>query len=54
MGCHALLQGIVPDPGIEPSSLKSPVLAGGFFTRLGSPCNSQEIEIHYSGPPPSF
>ena len=28
MGCHALLQGIVPDPGIEPMS---PALAGGFF-----------------------
>ena len=30
-GCHALLQDL-PDPGIEPPSLMSPVLAGGFFT----------------------
>ena len=39
MGCHALLQRIFltqgsnpPDPGIEPESLPSPALAGGFFT----------------------
>ena len=32
MGCHALLQGNLPDPGIEPVSLTSPALAGGFFT----------------------
>ena len=32
MGCHALLQGIFPDSGIEPETLMSPVLAGGFFT----------------------
>ena len=25
-------QGDLPDPGIEPESLKSPALAGGFFT----------------------
>ena len=33
---HFLLQGILPDPGIE---LMSPVLAGGFFTTepLGKP-----------------
>ena len=31
--CHALLpSGDLPDPGMEPSSLKSPVLAGMFFT----------------------
>ena len=32
--------GDLPDPGIEPKSLLSPALAGGFFTRLslqGSP-----------------
>ena len=29
--CHALLQGL-PHPGMEPASLKSPALAGGFFT----------------------
>ena len=32
MGCHSLLQGDLPDPGIEPASLISPALAGGFFT----------------------
>ena len=29
VGCHALLQGNLPNPGIEP---RSPTLAGGFFT----------------------
>ena len=32
VGCHALLQGNRPNPGIEPVSLTSPALAGGFFT----------------------
>ena len=32
MGCHALLQGIFPDPGIKHVSLTSPALTGGFFT----------------------
>ena len=32
VGCHALLQRIFPDPGIEPVSLTSPALAGEFFT----------------------
>ena len=32
VGCHFLLQGNLPDPGIEPISLASPALAGGFFT----------------------
>ena len=32
VGCHALLQGIFPHLGIEPSSLVSPALACGFFT----------------------
>ena len=35
VGCHALLQGIFPtqgsNPGIEPTFLTSPELAGGFF-----------------------
>ena len=31
-GCHALLQGDLPDPGTELTSLRSPALAGGFFT----------------------
>ena len=29
VGCHFLLQGVLPNPGIEPMS---PALAGGFFT----------------------
>ena len=32
VGCHFLLQGSLPDPGIKPASLASPALAGGFFT----------------------
>jgi len=32
VGCHALLQGNLPDAGIESVSLMSPALAGGFFT----------------------
>ena len=33
VGCHALLQGIFSlPPGIEPTSVRSPALAGGFFT----------------------
>ena len=31
-GCHAPLQGNIPNPGIEPSSLMIPALAGRFFT----------------------
>ena len=31
MGCHFLLQGNLPDPGIKPLSLISPVSAGRFF-----------------------
>ena len=30
--CHFLFQGNLPDSGIEPMSLASPALAGGFFT----------------------
>ena len=33
---HALLQGIFPDPGIEPASITSPALAGRFFTTSAS------------------
>ena len=29
--CHTLLQGHLPNPGIEPTSLMSPALASGFF-----------------------
>ena len=32
VGSHFLLQGNLPDPGIEPKSLTSPASAGGFFT----------------------
>ena len=32
VGCHALLQGNPPDPGIKPVSLMSLALACGFFT----------------------
>ena len=35
VGCHFLLQGDLPDPGIKPTSLTSPTppaLAGEFFT----------------------
>ena len=31
-GCHFLLQKILCDPGIEPASLASPAVAGGFLT----------------------
>ena len=33
-GCHSLLQGNLPNPGIEPTSPASPALAGGFFTTV--------------------
>ena len=32
VGCHALLQGLFPFPGIEPTSLMSPASAFRFFT----------------------
>ena len=32
VGCHALLQGDLPDPRTEPVSLKSPALVGRFFS----------------------
>ena len=32
VGCHALLQEDLPNPGMKPVSLMSPALAGGFFT----------------------
>ena len=32
VGCHFLLQGDLPSPGIEPLSSVSPALAGRFFT----------------------
>ena len=39
--CHALLQRYPPNPGIEPMSLMSPALAGGFFT-TGATQEAQE------------
>ena len=41
VGCRALLKGIFPTQGIEPVSLASPELPGGFFTTepLGKPTN---------------
>ena len=35
-GLTFLLQGIFPDPGIEPASIMSPALAGRFFTTSAS------------------
>ena len=32
VGCLALLQGNLPDPGIEPAPFMPPASAGGFFT----------------------
>ena len=32
VGCHARLQGNLPNPGIEPTSLMSPILEHGIFT----------------------
>ena len=31
-GCHFLLQGNLPDPGIKLATLGSSAMAGGFFT----------------------
>ena len=31
MGCHALLSGVLPSPGIKPVPLTSPARADGFF-----------------------
>ena len=38
VGCHP--PGYLPDPGIEPVSLRSPALAGRFFTT----CDTWEAE----------
>ena len=32
VGCHFLLQGNLPDPGIKSMFPETPALAGGFFT----------------------
>ena len=36
LGCHFLLPGIFPHPGIETESLLSPALTGWFFTTLAT------------------
>ena len=36
LGSHSLLQGDLPDPGIRPVSLRSPALAGTFFTTIAT------------------
>ena len=40
VGCHALLQGIFPTQGIEPTSLTSPALADGVY-----PCATWETPV---------
>ena len=45
--CHFLLQNL-PDPGIDPPSLASPALAGGFFNyshNLGSLCSLNSVKL---------
>ena len=42
VGCHALLQGDIPDPGIEPMSLMFPALAHRFLTWEASLDTSSE------------
>ena len=50
VGCHTLLQGGLPDPGTKPVSLKSPALAGGFFststTREAPDSSGVEVEMN--------
>ena len=46
VGCHCLLQGNLPDPGINLASLAFPTLAGKFFTTEppGKPqCNITQL-----------
>ena len=45
MGCHGLLQGILPTQGLN-LSLMSPALAGEFFTTS----TTWEIESYYYSP----
>ena len=48
MGCHFLLQGDLPDPGIEPTS----ALTGRFFTTEppGKPCRHYEVRAKEGDP----
>ena len=48
MGCHALLQGNLPNPGIEPTFLASPASAGGFFTAVPSEKPSLKTDLRIS------
>ena len=41
-GLPCLPPGDLPDPGIKPTSLKSPVLAGGFFT-TSTTCEAHDM-----------
>ena len=52
MGCHALLQGHLPDPRIELVSLVSPTLADGFFTTstIWEPPSQQQMKLNNSWP----
>ena len=47
-GGHALLQGILPDPGMASASPMSPALAGGFFTlgHFGRPPLTHMAKTH--------
>ena len=49
VGCHFLLQGSLPDPGIKPASPASPALAGGFFTieSPGRPSSQQRYDQNF-------
>ena len=44
--CHAPLQGIFPNPGIEPASPVSPAMAGGFLTTWS--ITEDSLDIHSS------
>ena len=64
VGCHFLLQGGLPEAGIEPGSLMSSALVGGFFTTepplssplqekfpsLDLPCRSKNTDSETKGP----
>ena len=46
MGCHFLVQGIFPNPGIKPTSPASSALAGRFFTSApGKPIDSPQLVL---------
>ena len=44
VGCHALLQGNLPDPGIKPVSLVSRTLAWGFFTTSAPSVGAKSLQ----------